>query len=109
MAAEIIETAEEKPKRKPRRIAEKKRVSDEIITDEIAAEIANARDHYMGIHVMPSKDKWRVRKSGSIRAYGIYADKREAIKAARSKIKNFPVAYVFVHDYTGRVLQIFDK
>ena len=80
-----------------------------VITDQIAKRIATAADRYVGIHVLPSDGKWAVRKTGATRAYGLYTDKRQALKVAREKRKNFAVSYVFVHNDTGGIVQIIDK
>jgi len=72
---------------KPKLLAHKNSL-DEEATDEMAAQIATARDRYMGVHVIPQKEKWKVRRSGSLRAYGIYSDQKTAMAAARAKMKN---------------------
>lgn len=110
MATSTKESGIKTAKKQPERYAEAEYGPDDVITEEVAERIATARERYVGIHVISSDhSKWLVIKAGAKRAYGRYLDKKEAINVACEKRKKFPVAYVFVHDYTGRVVQTIDK
>jgi Uncharacterized protein conserved in bacteria (DUF2188) len=53
-------------------------------------------------HVVPSGDKWSIRKAGSSRASGVYESKPEAVQAARGIARN-QNSGVFIHSSDGRI------
>jgi len=57
----------------------------------------------IGLHIMPSGNRWSVRRGGSARAWKLFPTKKEAIAAAMSV---FPKrkAILYVHDDTGRIM-----
>jgi len=61
------------------------------------------------IHIMPSDEKWRVRKHGSLRASGIYNDINTAISAAKKIADSATNSEIFVHNTNGEVTQTIHK
>ena len=57
-----------------------------------------------GQHVMPSGDKWSVRRAGSSRASGTYETLREAVKKAR-EIAGNQKTELYIHGRDGRIRQ----
>jgi uncharacterized protein YdaT len=55
-----------------------------------------------GQHVVPSGDKWSVRKSGSSRASGVFSTQIEAIKEARVLAQRQGTE-LYVHGKDGRI------
>jgi thiamine monophosphate synthase len=53
-------------------------------------------------HVLPTGDKWSVRRVGATRASGVFKTQSEAIRAARDIAKNQGVD-LFIHDRMGRI------
>lgn len=53
-------------------------------------------------HVVPSGDKWSVRRAGSSRASGVYESKPDAVQAARGIARN-QSSGVFIHGADGRI------
>ena len=53
-------------------------------------------------HVIPSGDRWAVRRVGASRSSGIYDTQREAIVAARGIAQNTD-ADLYIHDRTGQI------
>ncbi len=70
---------------------------------EVAA-LASAKPNRL--HVMPwDNNKWRVKKTRSKRAMGIYATEAEAMSIAEKEIFSGRVEYGVVHDKQGRILK----
>lgn len=55
-----------------------------------------------GQHVIPTGERWAVRRAGSERASGVYETQREAISAARTIARNNG-AELFIHGRDGRI------
>lgn len=55
-----------------------------------------------GQHVVPSGDKWSVRKSGSSRASGVFSTQDEAIREARVLAQRQGTE-LYVHGKDGRI------
>lgn len=55
-----------------------------------------------GQHVVPSGGVWRVRRSGSERASGIYPTQQEAVQRA-SEIARNQGTEVYIHGRDGRI------
>jgi uncharacterized protein YdaT len=53
-------------------------------------------------HVIPTGGKWRVRRSGSARASGIYDTQEEAISRAR-EIARSQRTELYIHGRDGRI------
>ncbi len=53
-------------------------------------------------HVIPSGDRWAVRRVGASRSSGVYDTQKEAISAARGIAMN-QGADVFIHGADGRI------
>ena len=53
-------------------------------------------------HVIPSGDRWAVRRVGTSRASGVYDTQREAISAAKELARNNH-GDLYIHDRSGRV------
>ncbi len=53
-------------------------------------------------HVIPSGDRWAVRRVGASRSSGVYDTLAEAINAARGIARN-QRSEVFIHDLNGRI------
>jgi Uncharacterized protein conserved in bacteria (DUF2188) len=53
-------------------------------------------------HVVPSGEKWSVRKAGSSRASGVFSSRDEAIASARGIAKNQGTD-LFIHGSDGRI------
>ena len=55
-----------------------------------------------GQHVVPSGDRWSVRRAGAARASGTFATQREAIEHGRSLAQNQRTE-LFIHGRDGRI------
>lgn len=55
-----------------------------------------------GQHVVPSGDKWSVRRSGATRASGTYETQREAITRAKD-IARHQGTELYIHGRDGRI------
>ena len=55
-----------------------------------------------GQHVVPSGDRWSVRKAGASRASGTYATQREAVEKAKD-IAQSQQTELFIHGRDGRI------
>lgn len=55
-----------------------------------------------GQHVVPNGNKWRVRKSGSSKASGVFSTQQAAIKEATKIAKNQGTE-VYIHGRDGRI------
>lgn len=55
-----------------------------------------------GQHVVPSGDKWSVRRAGSARASGVYGTQKEAIDRAK-KLARTEGGELYVHGRDGRI------
>lgn len=55
-----------------------------------------------GQHVVPSGDKWSVRRAGAARASGVFATQAEAIERARAIAQN-QATELFIHGRDGRI------
>lgn len=53
-------------------------------------------------HIIPRDDGWAVKKEGaSKRSYGVYSTQKQAIDAARGKLKRSPAGQIVVHGRDG--------
>lgn len=55
-----------------------------------------------GQHIVPSGDKWSVRKAGASRASGTYATQREAIERGK-EIARTQRTELYIHGRDGRI------
>lgn len=55
------------------------------------------------VHVIPTNDRWAVKKGGTERAASVYATKDEALAGA-SKLKYAPD--IVIHDNSGKIINI---
>lgn len=55
-----------------------------------------------GRHVVPSGEKWSVRRAGSSRASGIYATQKEAVAKATEMARSERTE-VYIHGRDGRI------
>jgi len=53
-------------------------------------------------HVVPSGGKWSVRRSGAVRASGVYETQGEAVDAARTIARNQRTE-LYIHGTDGRI------
>lgn len=53
-------------------------------------------------HVIPTGDRWAVRRGGASRSSRVFDTQREAIAAARDIARN-QGADLFIHDLNGRI------
>jgi hypothetical protein len=53
-------------------------------------------------HVVPSKDGWRVIRSGSTRASSTHSTQDEAVKVARARAQSFK-SELYIHGKDGRI------
>jgi hypothetical protein len=55
-----------------------------------------------GQHVVPSGDKWTVRRTGASKASGVYSTRNEAITQARDSAKKLG-SELYIHGKDGRI------
>jgi uncharacterized protein YdaT len=55
-----------------------------------------------GQHVVPTNGKWGVRRTGSVRASGVYETQQEAIERARTLAQNQSTE-LYIHGRDGRI------
>jgi hypothetical protein len=58
----------------------------------------------MNQHVIPSGDRWAVRRVGASRSSKVFETREEAVAAARSIARNNS-ADLYIHDRDGRISQ----
>jgi uncharacterized protein YdaT len=57
-----------------------------------------------GQHVIPTGDKWAVRKAGSARTTKVFGTKKEAVAHAR-EIAKHQATELYIHGKNGRIQQ----
>ncbi len=80
------------------------------ITKEMIQEVANmATIRPNRLHVMPWDNKWRVKKSRSSKAMGIYTTEEEAMKVAEDEVYTGRVDCAVIHDKHLLVVKVINK